>query len=120
MATGSYLTPTYSRSQSEVQGDLHKSSSVIYFRLAFSKCGTHLAQNVCILNSLRTIFRVLFFRYPHGLCYLTHLHSHFVQHDIMHFFMFVFVGFGRASRELSSIGMRPSLNSVASFLKIDM
>ncbi|GFW96560.1 hypothetical protein TNCV_2846171 [Trichonephila clavipes] len=23
MATGSYLTPTYSRSQSEVQGDLH-------------------------------------------------------------------------------------------------
>ncbi|GFU68011.1 hypothetical protein TNCV_2823541 [Trichonephila clavipes] len=24
MATGSYLTPTYSRSQSEVQGDLHK------------------------------------------------------------------------------------------------
>ncbi|GFX71660.1 hypothetical protein TNCV_2696481 [Trichonephila clavipes] len=25
MATGSYLTPTYSRSQSEVQGDLHKS-----------------------------------------------------------------------------------------------
>ncbi|GFU81414.1 mariner Mos1 transposase [Trichonephila clavipes] len=24
MATGSYMTPTYSRSQSEVQGDLHK------------------------------------------------------------------------------------------------
>ncbi|GFX04252.1 hypothetical protein TNCV_3974011 [Trichonephila clavipes] len=24
MATGSYLTPIYSRSQSEVQGDLHK------------------------------------------------------------------------------------------------
>ncbi|GFT28262.1 hypothetical protein TNCV_645881 [Trichonephila clavipes] len=24
MATGSYLTPTYSRSQSEIQGDLHK------------------------------------------------------------------------------------------------
>ncbi|GFW45939.1 hypothetical protein TNCV_4496581 [Trichonephila clavipes] len=26
MATGSYLTPIYSRSQSEVQGDLHKCS----------------------------------------------------------------------------------------------
>ncbi|GFT53217.1 hypothetical protein TNCV_4233141 [Trichonephila clavipes] len=29
MATGSYLTPTYSRSQSEVQGDLHKVTSQI-------------------------------------------------------------------------------------------
>ncbi|GFY15641.1 transposable element Tcb1 transposase [Trichonephila clavipes] len=27
MATGSYMTPTYSRSQSEVQGDLHKGSA---------------------------------------------------------------------------------------------
>ncbi|GFW07226.1 hypothetical protein TNCV_3694191 [Trichonephila clavipes] len=27
MATGSYLTPNYSRSQSEIQGDLHNSPS---------------------------------------------------------------------------------------------
>ncbi|GFX05421.1 hypothetical protein TNCV_1007431 [Trichonephila clavipes] len=27
MATGSYMTPIYSRSQSEVQGDLHKYTS---------------------------------------------------------------------------------------------
>ncbi|GFW29942.1 hypothetical protein TNCV_4999821 [Trichonephila clavipes] len=29
MATGSYMTPTYSRSQSEVQGDLHKYFCII-------------------------------------------------------------------------------------------
>ncbi|GFX56208.1 hypothetical protein TNCV_1631371 [Trichonephila clavipes] len=28
MATGSYMTPTYSRSQSEVQGDLHNSNAL--------------------------------------------------------------------------------------------
>ncbi|GFX03673.1 hypothetical protein TNCV_2112451 [Trichonephila clavipes] len=30
MATGSYMTPTYSRSQSEVQGDLHNLEDRIY------------------------------------------------------------------------------------------
>ncbi|GFT84534.1 hypothetical protein TNCV_3380421 [Trichonephila clavipes] len=29
MATGSYLTPNYSRSQSEIQGDLHKLYDVL-------------------------------------------------------------------------------------------
>ncbi|GFX22707.1 hypothetical protein TNCV_2994401 [Trichonephila clavipes] len=31
MATGSYMTPIYSRSQSEVQGDLHKSQRTKQF-----------------------------------------------------------------------------------------
>ncbi|GFT18546.1 hypothetical protein TNCV_176501 [Trichonephila clavipes] len=30
MATGSYMTPIYSRSQSEVQGDLHNSINLKY------------------------------------------------------------------------------------------
>ncbi|GFS76514.1 hypothetical protein TNCV_1621321 [Trichonephila clavipes] len=30
MATGSYLTPNYSRSQSEIQGDLHRLTSELH------------------------------------------------------------------------------------------
>ncbi|GFV01042.1 hypothetical protein TNCV_1009631 [Trichonephila clavipes] len=30
MATGSYLTPNYSRSQSEIQGDLHTSPTLVH------------------------------------------------------------------------------------------
>ncbi|GFV40317.1 hypothetical protein TNCV_4900361 [Trichonephila clavipes] len=40
MATGSFMTPIYSRSQSEVQGDLHKSTSKSfkYFSLVRPLC----------------------------------------------------------------------------------
>ncbi|GFX84731.1 hypothetical protein TNCV_725381 [Trichonephila clavipes] len=39
MATGSYMTPIYSRSQSEVQGDLHKRINIIFFDT--SNCSTN-------------------------------------------------------------------------------
>ncbi|GFW49484.1 hypothetical protein TNCV_3059901 [Trichonephila clavipes] len=35
MATGSYMTPTYSRSQSEVQGDLHNLTPLACSNMAF-------------------------------------------------------------------------------------
>ncbi|GFU57024.1 putative DD41D transposase [Trichonephila clavipes] len=38
MATGSYLTPTYSRSQSEVQGDLHKVGNTSQDGDRFNSC----------------------------------------------------------------------------------
>ncbi|GFX30995.1 hypothetical protein TNCV_2024981 [Trichonephila clavipes] len=39
MATGSYLTPNYSRSQSEIQGDLHKLSVLsMHYHMRLSRC----------------------------------------------------------------------------------
>ncbi|GFT81367.1 hypothetical protein TNCV_3672581 [Trichonephila clavipes] len=44
MATGSYLTPIYSRSQSEVQGDLHtvhgkvRQETYVYVSVVLERC----------------------------------------------------------------------------------
>ncbi|GFX65645.1 dimer_Tnp_hAT domain-containing protein [Trichonephila clavipes] len=52
MATGSYLTPNYSRSQSEIQGDLHISSEfpnqIMSLKVVFS-------ENLTKLNSIKDL-----------------------------------------------------------------
>ncbi|GFU28448.1 hypothetical protein TNCV_1938361 [Trichonephila clavipes] len=68
MATGSYLTPTYSRSQSEVQGDLHRmmTKSVVsvavivgYNRCLMSRHGIEEASDVSLKYSSPCGFPIL-------------------------------------------------------------
>ncbi|GFU82973.1 hypothetical protein TNCV_935761 [Trichonephila clavipes] len=47
MATGSYLTPNYSRSQSEIQGDLHKFINKISRDTAFSRYSRFFDDELC-------------------------------------------------------------------------
>ncbi|GFV56742.1 hypothetical protein TNCV_2539441 [Trichonephila clavipes] len=55
MATGSYTTPIYSRSQSEVQGDLHKVSDRGWHVTSSSPVSTktHHVGKRCMLNLSR-------------------------------------------------------------------
>ncbi|GFV47855.1 hypothetical protein TNCV_2369481 [Trichonephila clavipes] len=46
MATGSYLTPNYSRSQSEIQGDLHRPNEAHFSRVSeTAMAGSDVAQS---------------------------------------------------------------------------
>ncbi|GFV99253.1 hypothetical protein TNCV_1512251 [Trichonephila clavipes] len=74
MATGSYLTPIYSRSQSEVQGDLHKWISVSKGKQRTSSC--YMLGSSSVIN----VYTLLLY------CKLSVLHLYFIcsQEPLLH------------------------------------